>query len=232
MAVTGFQQPSVRAIRAALEEVPGAIRDEPLPADASDGRSPASEVLIWDPDNASPSIDASVLAAEDEINASTADEPAVIFEIQPTVTDPDIRRIHGEERFGALDALQKIRGIDALGWYATFHQRSSQHGVHIPVEGVLCLVFNVFDKVRLPLARRIEISFHAILRHEIFHFAADCMAANWELATGVEVYWSARGHRNALGHIELEEGLANAYMLRGFKHPSRLLVMSRVIGYR
>lgn len=105
----------------------------------------------------------------------------------------------------------------------TFHQRSSQHGVHIPVEGVLWLVLNVFDKVRLPLARRIELAFHAILRHEIFHFAADCMAANWALATGVEVYWSSRGHQNALGHIELEEGLANAYMLRGFKHPSRLL---------
>ncbi|MDP7724169.1 hypothetical protein [Mycobacterium sp. TY814] len=154
------------------------------------------------------------------------------FGTPSTVTDADIWRILGEERFGALDALQQIRGIDALGWYMTFHQRSSQHGVHIPVEGVLWLVLNVFDKVRLPLARRIEIAFHAILRHEIFHFAADCMAANWELATGVEVYWSSRGHQNALGHIELEEGLANAYMLRGFKHPSRLLVMSRVIGYR
>ena len=49
------------------------------------------------------------------------------------------------------------------------------------------------------------------------------MIANWELATGVEVYWSSRKYRNAAGYIELEEGLANAYMLRGFKYPTRLL---------
>lgn len=66
-------------------------------------------------------------------------------------------------------------------------------------------------------------TFHAVLRHELFHFEVDCMIASWELATGVEVYWASRKYRNAAGYNELEEGLANAYMLRGFKYPSRLL---------
>lgn len=34
--MTYYQQPTVRAIRAALEEVPGAMRDEPYPEDVDE----------------------------------------------------------------------------------------------------------------------------------------------------------------------------------------------------
>ncbi len=129
----------------------------------------------------------------------------------------------GEERIGTLDRLQQIRGVDALGWYVNFHQRKFQHGVYVPAEGVLWMVLRVLHDIGLPLERKIELAFHAILRHELFHFAADCMTANWEMATGVPVYWPSRGHRNEAGYIDDEEALANAYMLRGFKHPTRLL---------
>ena len=74
------------------------------------------------------------------------------------------------------------------------------------------------------LDRKVELAFHAILRHELFHFATDCMIANWELATRREVYWKAKAaHRNGSGYVELEEALANAYMLRGFKWPTQAL---------
>ena len=129
----------------------------------------------------------------------------------------------GEKRIGELQQLHQVRGVDALGWYLTFHQLHSQHGIHIPLEGAAWLALTFLNPLELPLGRKLELAFQAILRHELFHFEADCMIANWELTAGVEVYWSSRKHRNTNGYIELEEALANAYMLRGFKHPTRLL---------
>jgi hypothetical protein len=55
-----FNLPSVRTIRAALEEVPGALRDDPLPEDAGAGGEPATEIWISDPDTGSYAIDSSM----------------------------------------------------------------------------------------------------------------------------------------------------------------------------
>lgn len=220
--------PSVRAIREALEEVPGALREEPLPEHAGSGECPASAIWISDPERGRgmEMRDAPNTSAEDSDNGFV-DEPALIFEVPPVVTDSDIERVLGEDRIRELERLQQIRGIDALGWYVTFHQRKYQHGVHIPVEGVLMPAWQSFYKVGMPVERKLELAFHAILRHELLHFEADCMTANWELTTGVSVHWDSRvHHRNVNGYVELEEGLANAYMLRGFKHPARILANS------
>jgi hypothetical protein len=217
--------PSIRAIRAALEEIPGALRDEePLPEGAGEGGEAATEIWISDPDSGTDAFDAPGGVLPDETqDDGLSDAPSVIFEIPPEITDAEVEQVLGEDRIHALEQVQQIRGIDALGWYVTFHQRKYQHGVHIPLEGVLLLTIQAFQDVDVPLNRRIELAFHAILRHEVFHFEADCMMANWELATGVDVYWNGRGHRNDAGYIEQEEALANAYMLRSFKHPTQLL---------
>jgi hypothetical protein len=54
------------------------------------------------------------------------------------------------------------------------------------------------------------------------------MAANWELALGPRVYWRAKDESGDLpGYKGLEEALANAYMLRGLRHPSGALRNSR-----
>jgi hypothetical protein len=72
------------------------------------------------------------------------------------------------------------------------------------------------------LKSKLEIALYSILRHELFHFAVDCMAANRELSVGRPVYWHTRNRlKNARGYIELEEALANAYMLRGLRHLAR-----------
>ena len=46
------------------------------------------------------------------------------------------------------------------------------------------------------------------------------MASQWELSIGAACYWPARTNLldRSLGFIEVEEKLANAYMLRGFRH--------------
>jgi hypothetical protein len=223
--------PTVNTIRDALEEISGAVRDEPLPERVQQGTDPATEIWRFDPGNelGRGSAQESVQHVEPEGDDSedrVSDEPMVIFEVPPEITDAEVKNKLGDAP-GHLERLQQITGIDALGWYVTFHQRRFQHGVHIPVEGVVVLALGALSGLKVPLERRLELAFRAILRHELYHFSVDCMAAIWELAIGAEVYWRARHkHRNADGYIELEEALANAYMLRGFRHPPRALAGS------
>jgi hypothetical protein len=224
-ATAAMYPPSIRAIRDALDEVPGALRLEPQPEDAGAGGDPGSPIWISDPNTDGWAVD-SPSVPDDDTEEGAIDEPVVVFEVPPSVTDADLRHALGEDRIGELHRLHQLRGVDALGWYLTFHQLHSQYGVHITLEGVVWLAVEFFGTLNVSLARKLELAFHAILRHELFHFEADCMIANWELTNGVELYWSSRRYRNAQGYIELEEGLANAYMLRGFKHPTRLLANS------
>jgi hypothetical protein len=228
---SGHSIPSVWAIRDALEEIDGALRDEPLPEDAAGGSDPASEIRISDPDRDTRTAlvdDPGAFTDEDEsVDDAVSDEPAVIFEVAPDLTDAEVSNVLGEGQFAEIRRLHQIRSVDALGWYVTFHQRTAQYGVHIPFEGVLFMALAALAGVPVAWDRKLTYAFHAILRHELFHFAADCMTANWELAIGTDVYWKAKArYRNADGYVEREEALANAYMLRGFKHPSRRLANS------
>jgi hypothetical protein len=89
---------SVREIRKVLEEIPVAIRYEDLLAErAGTGDKPATEVWISDPDRDQYQVDAPGLDTRDDPEADTdegpTDEPAVIFEVPPEVTDSDIRNI-------------------------------------------------------------------------------------------------------------------------------------------
>ena len=172
--------PSVRAIRDALEEIPGAVRDDdPLPEDAGVGGEYATEILISDPDAGSDPLESLDMPPEGDTDDGTPDEPLFIFEVPPTLTDADLERVLGDDRIGELQRLQQIRSIDALAWYVNFHQRKYQHGVYIRVEGVVLLALQALDKLDMPVERKLELAFHAILPHELFHFAADGMTANW-----------------------------------------------------
>ncbi|MCV7278844.1 hypothetical protein H7J88_04185 [Mycolicibacterium flavescens] len=210
-----------------MEGVDGAIRDNPLPEDAHDGTDPAVEIWVSEPDlgREFAALDSPDPTIDDGVSAS--DGPVVILEIPPEVTDADIEHILGQDTLTEMSRLHEIRGIDAYGWYVTFHQRTAQHGVHIPLEGALLMAARAFHHLPIADERKVNLAFHAILRHELFHFAADCMSANWELATDTAMYWKAKEkHRNAQGYVEHEEAMANAYMLRGFQYPRRLLANS------
>jgi hypothetical protein len=217
--------PSVRTIRSELEFITGALKYEPTSEDAAEGTSPATEIFRIDSSEDIGSFDNSVGPASDNDERRQLDAPSVIFEVPPSLTDADIKSILGDE-IGRLKRLQQIRGTDALGWYVTFHQRTAQHGIFLTAEGLLQFAGRALAALPLPPARMIEIAFHAILRHELFHFATDCMVANWELSLGIPVFWPAK-KRLGKPYIELEEALANAYMLRGFRYPSRSLGDSR-----
>jgi hypothetical protein len=215
--------PSVADIRLALDDIPGTIRDEPLPEDVREGTERATP--IWSPDGGKFSS-APLSEMQDLLDDGDAisDEPGVVFEVPPDLTDAEVRHVLGEQEIGNLKRLEQVRGIDALGWYMIFHQRRYQHGVYIPIKGILLLAIGALAELPVSMERKIELAFHAIFRHELFHFTTDCMTANWELATALDVYFKAKAaYRNASGYVEREEALANAYMLRGFKWPTQAL---------
>ena len=235
--------PSVREIREWLEDYTDAIRDRPLPEYVSRGSDPATATHQLRPDDDGHS--GSAKAVEDVLfdhrdvegtpddkddNSQRSEHPMVIFEVPPALTDADVSEVLGRQH-GELARLQQMHSIDALGWYVTFHQRAYQYGVHLPIKGVAFFAVHTLAELSIPLERKLEVAFHAILRHELFHFAADCMVANWEMAQSRERYWSVREElRNGAGYIELEEALANAYMLRGLRHPTRSLSKSGASG--
>lgn len=223
MSTSRLQPSSVHRIRAALESIPGALRYEPEFEDIGAGQQPGVEIVLHDPTNSRTFLAPDIPITRNDPDEGLAEEPQVGFEIPPQLTDARMRDVLGERNIGELRRLHEIRGIDAFGWYVPYHQLNCQHGIFIRFEALAWLAVQFLGEVRVPLERKLELAFHAILRHELFHFEAECMISTWELATGVEVYWSSRKYRNAAGYIELEEGLANAYMLRGFKYPTRLL---------
>lgn len=165
--------------------------------------------------------DARTVGLADDDASAAPERPEVVFKVPLKVTDADVLEALGEGS-GELQRLMQIKGTDALGWYVTFQQRSAQHGVYLPIEGVATLAVGALRHLAVPLERRVEIASHAILRHELFHFEADCMTANLEMSLGQQVYWWC--HEDSIPDFrELEEDLANGYMFRGLRYPSGYL---------
>jgi hypothetical protein len=213
--------PSVHRIRQALEKIPGAIEDNPQTENTAEGSEPGTPVRRIDltMDWSSPAPKILTPHSADEIGDQLADQPTVIFEVPASLTDAEVKEVLGNGT-GDLERLAQVSGIDAYGWYVSFHQRARQHGIYIPFERLLAFALDIFAQAPMPLERKLEVAFHAILGHELFHFETDCMAANWELSNGRAVYWPGREEP---WHRELEEGLANAYLLRGFRYPEGAL---------
>jgi hypothetical protein len=124
-----------------------------------------------------------------------------------------------------FEQLIKARGTDALAWYFPFHSKIAQHGIYISSRGTLWLAERYFrrkysDDPIENFSKKLRFAAHALLRHELFHFAVECMVANWELATGIACYIQAQEKLRSppeYRYIDNEEALANAYMIRGFR---------------
>jgi len=198
--IASLSVPSIYAVRITLEEIEGAIRLEPLAEDTASGRDLGVPVLhLGGEDRAGRALG----PVDDEEAAGTFERPAVVFEVPPKVTDAEVFEALGDGA-GELERLVQIEGTDALGSYMTFHQRAAQHGIYVPIEGIVELALSALGGLELTLERRLEIAFHSILRHELFHFEADCMAPNWELATRASVYWwAADEFRDTPGYKDL-----------------------------
>jgi hypothetical protein len=132
-----------------------------------------------------------------------------------------------DERFPGLDgeAGKKIQqsvqlhGIDALGWYVSFHYPGVQWGIYIPISGMAYLLQHAFGGLSAPVVTKAHLAFHAILNHELFHFVTDYTIAQAELAHQEPWYVPAKRSFRAgtPNYCVEEEQLANAYMLSAFR---------------
>jgi hypothetical protein len=214
--------PPIHQIRESLSSIEGALTDQPWTSSVDVGDIPHVVSTISQPEQNKPSSE----LLDTPYGEFPDEESPIIFEIPPQLDEREIQARLGERGGRDFERLIQLHGIDALGWYFPFHHRIAQHGIYISSAGVLWLVSQCFrrkysDDPREDISRKFRYATHAILRHETFHFAAECMAANWELAIGAACYVKAQSIlRSSAGYIEHEEALANGYMLRGFRWES------------
>ena len=140
-----------------------------------------------------------------------------VFEIGADVDDrfPGL----GGEEGRRIDRSVQLHGMDALGWYVSFHHPGVQWGVYVPISGIVYLIKHAFAGLSAPLATTSRLAFHAILNHELFHFATDYAVAQSELEHQEPWYVPAKKafRAGSPGYCVEEEKLANAYMLSAFR---------------
>lgn len=178
-----------------------------------------------------PATDSSVgiadnVRAEEEEYDPTALSIESIFEHGPEVEMDAL-----EEAFGG-DAGEKIKksielnkGTDGLAWYVTFHGKGVQWGIYIPVSSIAYLIVNVLNDLVTDLRTKTFLAFRILHQHELFHFAADYMAAQWEAITLRPCYRPAITalKDSELKYIIFEEQLANSHMIRSLDTGPRFL---------
>jgi hypothetical protein len=125
----------------------------------------------------------------------------------------------GGESGRKIQQSVELHGMEALGWYVPFHHPGLQWGIYIPISGMAYLVREAFGWLGVSFETKLHLAFHAILNHELFHFATEYAIAQAEL-THVEPWYvpAKRGmHATSPGYCVEEERLANAYMLSAFR---------------
>jgi hypothetical protein len=110
-------------------------------------------------------------------------------------------------------------GTDALGYYMPFHVVGAQWGAYVRTSGLLWMAQNVFHRLGLPKERILNLAFHSILSHELFHFATEVAISQAELLFGEPWLFKAKLARRGQQppYVAEEEALANAYMLAKFR---------------
>jgi hypothetical protein len=140
-----------------------------------------------------------------------------LFEFAPDIENEQLERALGGDAGDEIQRAVEIRGIDALGWYMSFHYVGAQWGIYLPVSGILFMATRVFNNIDAPIFTKIQMSIRAIHQHELFHFAADYMSSQLELLTESACFNPSREMKDYdLGYIPEEEKLANANMIRSF----------------
>jgi hypothetical protein len=125
----------------------------------------------------------------------------------------------GGEAGKRIEQSIAVHGMDALGWYVPFHHPGLQWGIYIPVSGMGYLIKHAFGGLGTSLATKLHLAFHAILHHELFHFATEYAIAQAEMTHDEAWYVPAKNGMRAKspGYCAVEEQLANASMLSAFR---------------
>lgn len=249
----------VSTIRKGLAEIEGALNALPSNPGYEGSQeavySPQTRTIWWGEDPNFQGETAAKPFSDQGLNEPDADDEGLGVEGGWGIFDP-VFEIGAEvdERFPGLGGesgreIQRsfeLHGMEALGWYVSFHHPGLQWGIYIPVSGMAYLIKHAFGGLSAPLATKTHLAFHAILNHELFHFATDYTIAQAELAQEEPWYVPAKQAFGACepGYCVEEEQLANAYMLAAFRSMKpalrvagkqgalRAFVASQPIGYR
>jgi plasmid maintenance system killer protein len=113
-----------------------------------------------------------------------------------------------------LDEDIKEQGLDALAWYTSFHRKQSEWGIFIPISSLYFIADNWFENLRVTIEKKLLYAFEILYFHESFHYAIDRNIASWELAFGLPFRENTSKLLPPNKYLEIEEALANAYMLK------------------
>lgn len=152
----------------------------------------------------------------DEIDSDPGDFDPV-FELGPDAEEK-IAAL-GEKTRGSMRRSIEVKGTDALGFYLSYHVRGAQWGVHVRMAGIAHLLKHVLQPLQTDVLTKVRLAFHAILQHELFHFASDYAIGQAEL-TQQQAWWAPAQRRFSASvppYHAREEKLANAWMLKAFR---------------
>lgn len=210
----------VSKIRSGLSEIPGALVSYPPDEDyrgfeqgvvvetLSEGQGVQAKELTCAP--ISPDED----GPEEDQEIPEFDP---VIEIGPEIEEAI--QAYGGEAGERIRRSVELHGVEALGWYVSFHYTGVQWGAYISLSGIAYLMCKVFSALPATWETKAHLAFHAILNHELFHFATDYAVAQAELM--LEEPWMVPAKRAfRAGHppyCQQEEKLANGYMLRAFR---------------
>lgn len=206
-------------IRRGLNQTPGALVTFP-PDSAYRGPEPGVQTsTIWEGEK---TVDTGLTIApvrnEEQMNeGDSVPEFTPMIEIGANI-DETFPALGGEEGEGIRQSIL-IHGMDALGWYASFHVTGVQWGSYVKTSGIAYVIHHAFANLQVSLNAKAHLAFHAILNHELFHFATDYAVAQAELVHQ-EPWWipaKVANKSSKPSYCVLEEQLANAYMLKAFR---------------
>lgn len=210
----------VRLLRDQLERIPDALIDVPPPEGSGGDEEGVVGSLLHSPDDNRLMADTGPLEVGDvedtENREAGAFEP--VFE-WGAESDERMRRLGLEAGERIRRSVQVDSGSDALGHYLSFHVRGAQWGATVKASGIAYLATHVFSDLPTDDATRARLAFHAILQHELFHFATDVAVTQTELAQR-QAWWRPAGDARRAQDVKyshLEERLANTWMLRAFR---------------
>jgi hypothetical protein len=208
---------SVREIREVLRRIEGAlVRHEPERAEQGELEGVKE---LWDPDHSRAGIDTLPRAPQPEEEEMEDGEPGQLEELIEFAPPAEHELINALG--GAANAEKMLRsklvtdGIDALGWYVSFHRIGIQWGISIPITGIVLTAVGTFGALECNLQTKLTLALRLIHQHELFHFAIDYACAQLEVLRGRPVWLPAqKSLRGPEGYNVQEEKAANAWMLR------------------
>jgi hypothetical protein len=160
-------------------------------------------------------------------------DPIPQFEYPPEIEKGDLNKILSSEAGKEIAAEAMVKGIDAYGWYLSFHYLGPQWGIYIPKSRILLFAIQVYRHLNCDLNKKLQLAFYSIMRHELCHFFVDYFSAQFELIVGRACYLPAAKNLKDqnLGYNLLEEQLANAWMLRGLRYPEKRIREDMAYSY-